>query len=87
MRLNPLHTPEGYEDAITKQRWFKGVVDGVYKSGALKGAVKVTLPRNWVDRVYGCLECCACCVPFLNDIGMLHKKRQAKRQELFKQYV
>jgi len=49
------------------------------QSGALKGAVKVTLPRNWVDRVYSCLEWCSCCVPFLNNVGQYSQLRFTAR--------
>ena len=86
IRLDPLRTPEGYDDDITKRRWFAGTVTGVFESGPLQGAVKVTLPRNWIDAIYSCLECCKGCIPFLNNIGMIHKRRKTKRQELFRQY-
>ena len=52
----------------------------------MRGAVKVALPRNWVDRVFACLEVCVCCVPFLNNLGVLHKRKRTKRQELFDRY-
>ena len=52
IRLDALHTPEGYEEDITRKQWFRGTVTGVFESGQYKGAVKVTLPRNWVDAVY-----------------------------------